>query len=231
MSDSTRSVVRGLDALRRDNPWPEPVNAFPFRVSLDGGGREIITRLIDRIHIGLMVEIGSFLCGSTLQWLEASPSMNVIGIDPWDGNWGPYLRDLAANPARSKAFEVITQAESIIKQVEDFGNFSCALNNVRVFRRRFIPVRRFSPEALHYLHKRDIHPDMIYIDAFKEADDLYVAHELFPEAVLCGDDWNWRDQNGEYKMQNNVKQFARDKGFYIKADRATWVLSKTPFTD
>jgi hypothetical protein len=141
----------------------------PFHLPLDGGGRELVTDIIRNNSIGLMVEIGCFLCGSTRQWLDAS-SVTVIGVDPWDGNWAPYVRRLAAEG--SPMMEILEDAAETADIIQRHGNFLVALNNVRDHRDRFVPLRRRSPEALHYLHQRRIIPELIYIDAFKADDDL-----------------------------------------------------------
>ena len=218
--------TRRLAELARDNPFPElPDELEPFYFALDAGGRHLVTDAIRERNLTLMVEVGCFLCGSTRQWLESSPSLTVIGVDPWDDNWGRNIRKkLAANHGSVRTLrDPIATAES----VEKYGNYRAALNNVAEWRDRFIPVRRRSPEALFYLKQRNIRPQMIYLDAYKEEEDLLVAHELFPDAILCGDDWDWLDENGEPAMQHNVQRFAADYGFNITAEAATWVLAPT----
>jgi hypothetical protein len=225
VADAKRlGVTRGLEALRRDNPWPELPDVAPFYLSLDGGGRELVSKLLQQPGIELMVEIGCFLCGSTIQWLDANPSLTVIGIDPWDGNFGPHIRMRAAEGNR--AMDTLEDPVATAEAVERYGNFVIAVNNVRGYRERFIPVRQLSPDALHYLKRRDITPDVVYIDAFKHEDDLYVADDLWPGAILCGDDWNWKDADGRLIMRENVERFAKERGFAVEADRATWVLHR-----
>jgi hypothetical protein len=214
-----------LPALRRDNPWPELVAGLePFYLSLDGGGRHLITEVIREQRITLMVEIGCFLCGSTRQWLEASEDLTVIGVDPWDGNWSTYLRSLAEKGRR--LVETLTDPMAAADAVQLHGNYQVALNNIREFRDRFIPVRRRSPEALRYLHRRRIRPQLIYIDAAKDDDELRVAHALFPNAILCGDDWNWPDDDGRYRMREHVERFVAEHGFSVDAVDETWIISK-----
>lgn len=216
-----KSVVQGLGALRRDNPWPPALGADPFYLALDAGGRHLVTSVLP--DNGVMVEIGAFLGGSTRQWLDASPGLTVIAVDPWDGNWGPYVRGMAQSPWMARHVAGL-DAEAVADLIEGHGNYAIALNNLRGYRDRVIPVRRFSPEALHYLHARGIRPDVIYIDAFKEVDDLTAAWELFPNAVICGDDWNWRDEQGVYRMQQHVTTFAEAHSLRVEADAATWLL-------
>lgn len=223
-----RGVIKGWGALERDNPWPEfNWNLIePFSLSLDAGGRHLITNAIKNIPDGILVEIGVFLGGSTIQWLESSDHIRIIGIDPWDGNWAPYVSNMLANENRHKQLPKDRSIPDIIDVLKTYGNFCIALNNLRSYKGRFIPVRQRSPEALIYLKSRNIAPDIIYIDAMKTYEDLVVAHDIFPKAIICGDDWDWRNEKGEYQMQENVERFAQSNGFTIEADQATWLLHK-----
>ena len=112
--------------------------------------------------------------------------------------------------------------------IQEYGNYRIALNNIRDARDRFIPVRQRSPKALHYLRQRGIQPQLIYIDALKSEEDLRVAHDLFPSSILCGDDWNWPDEDGRFRMREYVERFAEEKGFPIEAEGATWLLPPKP---
>lgn len=226
-------IMLGLEALARDNPWPDFPwqDHAPFMLALDAngeGGREIVLREIAEKDVRLMVEVGCFLGGSVLQWLKAKPDLTVIGIDPWDGNWADYVSGMTHHPSMSRHVEHLSDAEvkRITRLLSEHGNFAVALNNLREFRHRFYPVRRFSPEALYYLSRRDIPVEMIYVDAFKHRADLDAAHALYPDAILCGDDWLWPDETGRFVMQEAIKDFAKDHGFEIEAERQTWVLHK-----
>ncbi|MBS4009673.1 MAG: methyltransferase domain-containing protein, partial [Roseovarius sp.] len=99
-------VMLGLEALKRDNPWPDfPWEEHaPFKLALDAngdGGRDIVLREIVAKDVRLMVEVGCFLGGSALQWLKAKPDLTVIGVDPWDGNWADYVLGMAHHPSMS----------------------------------------------------------------------------------------------------------------------------------
>jgi hypothetical protein len=41
------------------------------------------------------------------------------------------------------------------------------------------------------LHSAGLRPDLIFIDADKQAAEIQLCDELFPEAIVCGDDWLW----------------------------------------
>jgi hypothetical protein len=231
-------ILMGLNALRRDNPWPEFIygEIEPFFLPLDGGrragqevggGRELILRIIRERKIELMVEIGCFLCGSTLQWLHASDKLTVIGVDPWDNNWAGKIERLAHDPLQARTVFHLTESQiaTIIANLRRHGNFAIAMNNVRLYKSRFIPIRALGTDALLDLKDRGIEPQMIYIDADKESDDLSIAHQLFPEAILCGDDWLWPDKNGVLVMQEHVKAFAERHNFEIEHDVQSWALT------
>lgn len=227
------ALLSGLTALRRDNPWPDfPYGEHPpFHLALDSngdGGREIILHQIHENDITLMVEVGCFLGGSALHWLQSKPDLCLIGVDPWENSWAAYVEQMAADPVMSRhvAHMPDTEVARIAKLIRDYGNFSVTMNNLRLFKDRFIPVRRFSPEALQYLAARHVPLQMIYIDAFKHRDDLDTAHALFPEAVLCGDDWLWPDETGEMVMQKHIKEFAHEHGYEIEDSRQSWVLHR-----
>jgi hypothetical protein len=224
-------ICIGMNALRRDNPWPDfgYGEIEPFYLPLDGGGRggrELIIETIKSRKIKLMAEIGCFLCGSSIQWLKASSDLTVLGIDPWDGNWAAYIEQIAADPLRARTVWHFSdeQIATIVYNLRRFGNYGVALNNVRLYKERFVPIRRKSPEALHYLFKREIVPELIYIDSDKQREDLEVARKLFPNAILCGDDWLWFDETGAARMQDNVKAFAADYNYEIKSARQSWLL-------
>lgn len=75
-----------------------------FHFPVDGGGRDLVRNLIREKSLRLMVEIGCFLCGSTRQWLEASPELKVIGIDPWEGQWHLTLERYNGSPSFEPSF-------------------------------------------------------------------------------------------------------------------------------
>lgn len=175
-----------------------------------------------------MAEVGCFLGGSVLHWLGSKPDLTVIGVDPWENNWAPYVVGMMkdANMSRHVAHLNDIEIERIIWLLQQYGNFPIAMNNLRLYKKRFIPVRRFSPEALKYLASREIPLELIYIDAFKHRGDLDAAFHLFPDALLCGDDWLWPDETGEMVMQKHIKAFAVDHGFEIEHSRQSWVLHR-----
>ena len=140
----------GFGGSAARQPVPElPRNVEPFYLSLDGGGRHLITDLIRSRRINLMVEIGCYVCGSARQWLDAHDQLIVVGVDGWGGNWSLSVRNLAA--AGNSMLDVLDDPEQTAQLIQRYGNYWVALNNIRDLRSRFIPVRQRSPEAFRYL--------------------------------------------------------------------------------
>lgn len=206
--------------------WPdiEGIEAFDF--SVDGGGRDLVTDMLADLDSPVMVEVGAFLCGSTLQWLRANPTLRIISIDPWYDGDGPadLLERYNSNPVFDPCFSKISDRRSFIESVRRNGLYKSALANVAEYRDRVAPMRALSPDALMTLAKEwGVQPDAVYIDANKVGDDLRSAHQLWPNARLCGDDWTWGADQG-YPMQTAVKEFVKDVGQRVEDRRATWLI-------
>lgn len=84
------------------------------------------------------------------------------------------------------------------------------------YRDRVIPVRGKSPEALYEVAKLEIAPDLIFFDSDKKDSDLSIAHELFPNAILSGDDWTWEKEDN-YSIRQPVQSFCNQNGYKYTA--------------
>lgn len=211
--------------LRARCPLPDTAGIQPYYFSLDGGGRELVVQSIRSQPVQLMVEIGSFLCGSTIQWLAASDDIQVIGVDPWDANFAAILERYKDNKVFDPCFAKIPDREEFIASVRQHGPYTSAMANVNRYRERFIPVRARSPQVLSELADLGVSPDMIYFDSNKLLDDLQVAMSLFPGTTLCGDDWTWGADIG-FPVQTAVKAFCAEHRLTYRAARATWIIDR-----
>jgi hypothetical protein len=205
--------------LRTQYAWPdEPPDFEPAEWPLDGGGKQLVLDRIERGQQFLIVEIGCFLGSSIKQWLAASPKVSVIAIDPWeDGTW---WADYARKHGRDSLAEQFERGD---------GPYFTFLSSMWDQRDRLIPVRGTSPEKLYELAALNIRPNLIYFDSDKHGADLEVAHALFPDAILTGDDWTWGREQG-YPMRRAVKSFARRHNYNVIASRATWALTQDSLT-
>jgi hypothetical protein len=214
-----------LQALRSMNPWPNigELDGQPSYIwSLDGGGRHLIVELIRERQPKLFLEVGVFLGGSALLWLQNSPDdMMLIAADVWDH----YVENWVFQMAHEPASWIVDMKPVMALQapLKEYGIYKVALHNLRDFRDRVIPLR-MPVSTLYGYVKTFIEPEIIYIDANKERQDYVLAHETFPKSILCGDDWEWQDAKGEYAVRPFVHEVAEARNCEIVAERATWVL-------
>lgn len=212
-----------LGKVQQEYPWP---NECPQRRtvawSLDAGGRRLITRLIRDRSVRLVVEIGAFLGGSVKTWLEASPQLVVVAIDPWPG--GAWLGKFAREHA---------QPDWVVDQLVagDDAHYETFLANLWEKRDRVVPVRGLALEVLPRLAELGLCPDLIYLDADKTGGELECCRALFPAALLSGDDWFmgrdqfWRADEG-YPIRKSVREYCRQHGGFLKVDRHTWLIDR-----
>lgn len=209
--------------IRSHYPSVDSGEVKEFYFSLDGGGRNIIIDALHRYDVKVMVEIGLFLCGSTTQWLDSKADLTVIGIDPWSANFADTIEKYAVNPVFNSCFSRIADRREFIDSVRTHGSEVSALANVRRFGDRFIPVKDKSPDVLPLLAELGVRPELIYFDSDKVLDDLNICRELFPRAILCGDDWTWGADKG-YPVRVSVGQFCQQHNLKVHAERATWMI-------
>lgn len=217
-----------LADLQQRYSFPEHrPDKVPFYWCLESGGKQLVKDVIRERGIKLMVEVGVFFGGSALQWLETSPDLTVIGVDFWVTNWAPYLRVTGDSYAGGKHLkhEGISR-EALVSQLEGSGStYECVLSNLWDYMDRFVPMCAASPAALYEIAGFDVTPELVYIDSDKHGDDLEACHELWPDCVICGDDWTWKPAEG-YPVRKAVTAFAEKHGFEIKSMYGTWLLEK-----
>lgn len=211
--------------------WPDAeYENKPFMVNLDFGGRELITNLIRNKSLEVIVEIGSFLGGSALEWLNADRNVKVICIDPWTGGWaGKWLGD---NQYRWPDWPRLDNAK-IQELDEPDGLYNAFLSNVQTYKERVIVVRQLSEIALPILASLGLDPDLIYIDADKKSTDLYDCSRLFPRALITGDDFLWPGgdtihdpEKIVYPVQEIVRKFSHENHLEVIHKDQTWILCK-----
>ena len=209
-------------------PWPNIEGYRGWNYTIGGYGREIIDGLIRALPAGsVMLEIGCFLCASSRRWLSLRDDLQLVGVDPWDDNLIEQCARYVGRPALTRAYPDPAVQQQFIDDIRRQGPFATALANMAFAEDRFHALRGYAPSALHTLADAGFEPDLIYIDGAKQAIDLDVSHSLWPNAIICGDDWHW-SRTKDYPIRQIVRDFARKHGFYIIADHATWALSREP---
>jgi hypothetical protein len=201
-----------LPYLHAKYPWPA---ARPYAseeiVCFDGGGRELICREIARRSGCVVLEIGSFLGDSARRWLAASQNSVVVCVDPWDDWW--IKRDLNRN--RTELFRRLAEPD---------GPINCFFTNMWPYRDRVVAVRGYAPAAIIALHADGVVPDIVYFDSDKSGPGIVEAIQLFPNALITGDDWSWSEVPHHYPIRAPVRRAARQTGRRLVVRRATWLL-------
>jgi hypothetical protein len=153
----------------------------------------------------IVLEIGSWLGRSTRIWLQNSNAI-VIPIDTWQGS---------IEHKGNKKLETL---------------YDTFLNNLEDWKERVYPLRMLSIKGMGEVYRYGIQPDFIYIDASHQYEDVYVdvatAYNYFPNAFICGDDWNWRNrsQNKRVTVQEAVKEFCKNYNIKYTNNKWAWHL-------
>ena len=199
-------------------PFPVPPAGETLLPPEPPNGRDLIEGLIREQRVSVLLEIGSFLGGSTLRWLRASPELVVVAVDPWPGGWaGDYLAGLGYPEHRDR----LNAAD---------GLFEMFLRNVQPYAERVVPVRAASPMVLDELARLGLRPDLVFVDAAKLTGDLVTATELWPEAILTGDAWGYEGVDSTSQMRDVVLRFAGRRGLEVVRKSETWVITGSPET-
>lgn len=151
----------------------------------------------------IAVELGSWLGCSTKFILDKAPNATVIAIDHWEGS---------AEHHRSK------WARHFLPTL-----YETFLVNMWNYRNRLIPMRTTTIDGLNELADNNISPDLIYVDASHEYDDVIadvkLCIERFPNAQIVGDDWNW------WRVNKAVKECVEKYPYLVvKGNVSVWWL-------
>lgn len=198
----------------------------PFRWALDSGGREVICHLINQHGWTSMVEVGVYCGGSALQWLDACPDLHVYGVDPYpaDADVGGYYARQRDTYVGQVDFCGQSEYEFIAQMSKPDSLFPAVLSNLWDHRDRFTPVRGFSPQSLIDIAADGVVPDIIFLDAMKTGEEMPLVRDLWPNCLITGDDWTWKDFDGSNTIRNAVIGFANSNGCSVIVKDGIWIL-------
>jgi predicted O-methyltransferase YrrM len=158
----------------------------------------------------IIVELGSWL-GLSTRWLCDNSKATVYAIDHWNGS----IEHQNRGDVKDK---LPTLYDTFIVNCWDYKD-------------RIIPIRGNSLDGLIELREIKVIPDLIYIDASHEYEDvlndLEYSHKLFPSAVIIGDDWNWRQKKLKRKtVQEAVMAFSKKYGVKVMNNGQAYKIIK-----
>ena len=163
--------MNNLDQLRQNHPWPATRPEVPTDMEngwFHGENRNVIETILPRARV--VLELGAWL-GMSARWMADRFSGTVITIDHWEGS----------------------REHGNMSELNSLWDTFCT--NCWGHRDRIIPVKLKTIAGMREVHSLGIKPELIYVDASHEANDvagdLNLILELFPSAHIVGDDWCW----------------------------------------
>jgi len=100
------------------------------------------------------------------------------------------------------------------------GMFDQFLVNTWDNKDNIYPVRAWTVIGMRHLYNYNCIPDLIYVDAAHTYEgvwqDLEVADELFPEAIITGDDYSWG--KGQ-PIKKAVERFCKAHNYDVEVSR------------
>lgn len=188
--------------------WPtEKPNVAPDSSSMFGNHHQLDKILNE--HFKLIVELGSWLGASTRFILNKAPNAIVIAIDHWRGSQ-EHLHNPSLIPKLNTLYETF-------------------IVNCWAYKNRLIPFRTTTIQGLIKISELELYPDLIYVDASHDYDsvtnDLETIYQLFPNTILCGDDWQWGAKEN-FPVRRAVIDFAQKYTLKVESDTNFWIIKK-----
>jgi predicted O-methyltransferase YrrM len=166
-------------------------------------------KLLHERKAKVVIELGSWMGKSTRHIAKTLPEDGIVyAVDHWLGN--PQSR--------------INTPQLIPTLYEQFLSNMIHANLTH----KVVPLRMTTQEAIGYFYANNIVPDLIYVDASHEEEDVYqdiVSYYPLIEkkGVICGDDWSF----GDLPVQRAVKRFAKENNLDIAVSNGWfWELKK-----
>ncbi|MEM6612483.1 MAG: hypothetical protein AAF652_09555 [Cyanobacteria bacterium P01_C01_bin.72] len=192
-----------------------------LRETFIGRGKSIIVETIIKNDLRNLLEIGSFLGSSIDFWFNSCPKIQIVAVDPLKGGWaGNHLQKLRYNDSCLLSLD----EPEIAYLNSEQGLYQTFLRNMLMYKNRLVLLRKESETAIAELKSFEYKPDIIFLDADKKYSTLEFLYNSFPESILCGDDYRYKDFNHDIIMRDNVSKLAnmydRSVRFYLD----TWVI-------
>lgn len=162
----------------------------------------------------LIVELGSWVGFSTRWWCE-NTNATVICVDHWAGS-----------------------AEHTQFTQEQLDNlYNAFVLSCWTYRNRITPLQMNTVQGMLKIKEYGIGNDveLVYIDASHQYEDVIVdvemAWEIFPNAILIGDDFTWRNptQNRRRTVSEAINYFSKkyDIEFINSRTSYLWAIKRT----
>ena len=197
-------------ARREERPnvgWPSRKPNVPefFHGWLLDTHKRVFSQVINE-NTTCIAELGSWYGASCDYLCREAPNAKVYAVDLWDER--VILDDTHYGTDDHRKLSAMLREHPL---------HDTFLVNLWRYRDRLTPIRKDSVSGLRYLAKLGVTPQVIYIDASHHYEhvkqDISTALDLFPSAVLVGDDY------GHYEdVRRAVQECAEKYGKTIHVD-------------
>lgn len=177
--------------------------------------------LFNKRNPKIILELGSWTgAGSTTYILNKRLQSHLICVDHWSED-----RNVHAEQFKDGNLSQINADAHIYPVL-----WNTFLHNTWEYRERLTPIRKKTSDALPYLYELNIPIDMIYIDAHHNYDaafhDISKCLEYWPNAEICGDDFNWHC-SGDGGVSQAVTECSKSYNLrYNVIDGLFWYFEK-----
>jgi len=160
----------------------------------------------------IILELGSWLGKSTRWFLDNSKAANILCVDTWKGS-----------------IEHQTKKGIDVKLPNLLDTF---VVNCWNYRHKILYFQKDTISGMKEIHDLKIMPDFIYVDASHQYEDvlndLQTAYDLFPNALICGDDWSWKNKSQEKRrtVRQAVYTFCINNGLKVTDNGHVWMIIK-----
>ncbi len=199
--------------------WPQYNQLKPY---LHGwfrpGNLALLSRLLPT-NAQCVIELGAWLGRSTKYLCERCPDALIFSVDLWSND---YFETDSHYDKADPEFSKILHNHSIYDQF--LSNLSS--HGLTDDGKGLVPMKMDSTEALRIIHNLGANPDLIYIDASHHYDfvvkDIKMCLDLFPNAVLVGDDWD----NEDVRLAVEHVAHERKLSIYVQG-KTCWTYSRS----
>jgi predicted O-methyltransferase YrrM len=215
------STIR--DMLFATNPY-DGFNPDDYPLDLHGWGSQhpVFGKMIEEVSPRLVVEVGTWKGASAIHMARCLKERNldtqIVCVDTWLGSLDFW--DDKQDPQLYQSLQLKNGFPHVYYQF---------LANVAKsgFQQTIVPFPQTAEIAARWFRKHDVRPDLIYIDASHEEEDVFrdlhaYWEILAPGGIMFGDDYSqyWPG------VRSAVRRFARFIGLAVVDEVDKWVVRK-----
>lgn len=191
--------------LQGHSKIPEPYCSLNEFHPFDDSGWYInaapMEKLLRENNVMVAIELGSWLGQSTRHIASHLPEGAVVfAVDHWLGSE-----------------EVQGTHQHLLLHLYDQFLSNVIHTNLT---HKIIPMRMTTLQAAEEFKRRQIIPDLVYVDASHDEISVYADLEAYyplvrGHGIICGDDWGWGGEASGLPVRRAVERFARDNHLTI----------------